>query len=353
MADAEEQDVYNNSHRAFLQAFLARSVLTLEEIKPILAAVLSAQDRRRPTLPNDITEPDLSAFLAIINTRLAPLDFEIRSTHSQHDRTRIYALVNTTSDALTQLATTHSPDEIAYVKRLLDAMFETYNTRKREVLAVTSMQARQLAKAPSSISRLSRGGGENDEEEGDIAQTQGSAGQGITIAAAEKVIDAMVEEGWFEKSRAAYYSLSARALMELRGWLRDTYNEMPVEGEEGEAVIRIRDCEACMEIVTVGQRCSNPSCPCRLHNICTQRFFAAQPRHCPRCKAEWTGTDFVGEKAATGSNAARSGAARSSAARSSTARSSTISSQRTMMRTNGDVESDEEQGGEEEEEEEE
>jgi RING-like domain len=51
-----------------------------------------------------------------------------------------------------------------------------------------------------------------------------------------------------------------------------------------------------------GQRCSNRDCPCRLHNICTQHFFRSQPnnRRCPRCKAEWTGRDFVGEKAATG-----------------------------------------------------
>jgi hypothetical protein len=34
---------YNNAHRAFLQAFLAKSVMTVEEIKPVLAGVLSAQ----------------------------------------------------------------------------------------------------------------------------------------------------------------------------------------------------------------------------------------------------------------------------------------------------------------------
>ena len=33
---------YNNSHRAFLQAFLARSVLAFDEAKPILAAIMSA-----------------------------------------------------------------------------------------------------------------------------------------------------------------------------------------------------------------------------------------------------------------------------------------------------------------------
>ena len=33
---------YNNANRAFLQAFIARSTLTFEEAKPILAAILTA-----------------------------------------------------------------------------------------------------------------------------------------------------------------------------------------------------------------------------------------------------------------------------------------------------------------------
>ena len=41
--DGESQ--YNNCNRAFLQAFLARSILTLDEAKPILAAILTAHGR--------------------------------------------------------------------------------------------------------------------------------------------------------------------------------------------------------------------------------------------------------------------------------------------------------------------
>jgi hypothetical protein len=39
--DGSDQRDYNNSHRAFLQAFIARSVMTFEEAKPILAKILS------------------------------------------------------------------------------------------------------------------------------------------------------------------------------------------------------------------------------------------------------------------------------------------------------------------------
>lgn len=38
-------DEYNNGNRAFLQAFLARSVLTLDQAKPILAAISTAHGR--------------------------------------------------------------------------------------------------------------------------------------------------------------------------------------------------------------------------------------------------------------------------------------------------------------------
>ena len=46
MSDDEEEEArYNNTNRAFLQAFLARSTLTLEEAKPILAAIFTAHGK--------------------------------------------------------------------------------------------------------------------------------------------------------------------------------------------------------------------------------------------------------------------------------------------------------------------
>lgn len=42
-SDFGDSGAYDNSHRAFLQAFFARSVLTFEEAKPILAAILTAR----------------------------------------------------------------------------------------------------------------------------------------------------------------------------------------------------------------------------------------------------------------------------------------------------------------------
>lgn len=147
--------------------------------------------------------------------------------------------MNSTSDPITQLATIHTADEISFLKRVLDAMFETYNTPRHEIMAITSMQALRLVKAPAEDRRQTQNGSE----------TQGSAGQNLTIMQAEKMLKTLVEEGWFEKSRG-FYSLSPRALMELRGWLTETYNDM--DGDEGdeERVLRIKTCFACKEIIT-------------------------------------------------------------------------------------------------------
>ena len=151
--------------------------------------------------------------------------------------------MNSTSDPIIQLATIHTADEISYLKRVLDAMFETYNTQRHEIMAITSMQALRLSKASESSRRVTQNG----------STTQGSGGQGLTLAEAEKMLKTLVDEGWFEKSRKGFYSLSPRALMELRGWLIETYNEVEEEDEDDdqEMMQRIKQCAACKDIVTV------------------------------------------------------------------------------------------------------
>lgn len=206
---------------------------------------------KRETLPEDVTETDFNAYVTAANNAISPFDLEIRSTFHQTTRKRVFALVNSTSDPITQLATTHSADEISFLKRVLDAMFETYNTPRHEVMAITSMQAVRLHKPPSEDRRETQNG----------SATQGSAGQGLTMMQAEKMLKTLVEEGWFEKSRKGYYSLSPRALMELRGWLMESYNDAGDEDEDGDGqhAMKIKQCYACREIITIVSILINPS----------------------------------------------------------------------------------------------
>ncbi|KAI9778822.1 MAG: hypothetical protein M1835_004833 [Candelina submexicana] len=306
-----EEAHYNDTNRAFLQAFLSRSVLTLKEAKPILAAIFTAHDDRE-TLPEDVTEADFNSYITSANRAISAFDLEIRSTYSQNDKTRIYALVNTTSDSITQLATTHTADEISFVKRVLDAMFLTNNTPRQELCAVSSMQAVRLHKNPSANSRVSNGVVEL-EGNGDVSVGVGAGGQGLSIVQAEKVLAGMVEEGWFERSKAGFFTLSARGLMELRGWLLETYNHGGEEEEDGEGEgDRVKLCFACREIITVlflgGYRDNGV----RVEN---------REKKCPICKREWTGNDFVGEKVITTSERYLQGKRRSGIASSQARRS--------------------------------
>ncbi|TID24809.1 DNA repair protein Nse1 [Venturia nashicola] len=289
MASPGPDGHYHNGHRAFLQAFLARPTLTFDDAKPILAKIMSIHERRS-ILPNDVTYQDFESYINTINLAAEDYEYEIRSTYPQkanrrsHD-SRLYSLVNTTSDPQTQLATSYTPDEIAFVKRVLDAMFDTNNTQNKEVMAVKGMDALRLAKPPR----------ERESAVGSTQNTQVTNPTGITQDRAEKLLGELVQEHRFERSRAGFYSLSPRQLMELRGWLVETYNE---EEEEWQ---RIKTCDGCKEIVTVGLRCTNRECPSRFHDFCANAFFRTRTdKKCPTCKTDWTGDKFVGERAVGG-----------------------------------------------------
>ncbi|KAH8601599.1 Nse1 non-SMC component of SMC5-6 complex-domain-containing protein [Bisporella sp. PMI_857] len=284
MSDDEgDHSHYNNGNRAFLQAVMARGTITMKEGQLLLAEIFSIQEGRRVDADN-VTSQDFATYIAAANSALSPFDYEISSAQHQLTKTRIWAVTNLQSDAMTQLATTHSPEEIGYIKRVLDAMFETYNTKRREVMAITSMQA--LKKEVVKPRR-------EDVEEGM------QEGRGLTVQEAEKCLGQLVGEGWLELSRDSYYSLTPRALMELRGWLVATYNSNEEEEEEGGQ--KIKFCEACKEIVTIGQRCAEVECPMRLHDVCLGAFWKSKPnKQCPKCKTEWIeDRHYVGQRCIT------------------------------------------------------
>lgn len=291
------RDDYTNVNRAFLQAFMSRRVLKHNDIKPIILSILTADADGDPEAEpelEDITDHVVASYITIANTAIHDYDLEIRSTLDQRDRTRLYALVNTASDELTQVATTHTADEIAFLKRVLDHMFDVNNTPSAEIMAISTFDALRLNKNPSDQTQTQ-------------TQTQTGGGAGLTKIQAEDALAAFVDEGWLERSQAGWYSLTPRALMELASYLTLTYN-VPAEEDDsdeggtrsGTVVERIKQCYGCKEIITVGLRCQTRACNFRLHNACADQYFRAQrgQMECPTCGAEWTGRNLVGEGAA-------------------------------------------------------
>lgn len=280
---------YDDSHRALVQAFFSRHVLTVNELKPLIAAIMSVADMEQEFSASQITDGMVSEFIGDTNDQLSRFDFEIRSTRDQIDRSTIYVLVNTASDSIIQGATTHSADEIAFFRRLLDAMFETNNTINAEVFAVSTNDAIHLNKNPL------KEPGEQPED-----GTQVSSG-GLTLKGAEEALGVFVKEGWLMRSKAEWYSLAPRGLIELSIYITQTYNDEDDEDDEENPVpkrAKVKTCHACRDLLTVGQRCEKLSCDIRMHNPCAKQFFRDHRKKCPGCQEPWTGNVPVGEAAA-------------------------------------------------------
>lgn len=290
---------YSDAHRAFLHAFMARGTLTFPEARKIIAAIGSAYRGESQVDPGYITMDIFDNFIRIAREAVEPLDFDIRNTRDQvRGGERVWAFINAHSDPATQLSTTRSPEEVAYIKRLLDAMFDTYNTPRMEVMAVDEGQALRVSRPPRRQSNVhgnnesDDGGGENNEAPASTA----AADRGLKHSEVLSLLSSLVAEGWLEKSRDGFYRLSPRSLMELWSWLMATYNDPDSDA----AWQRIKFCESCKEIVTYGQRCNEPDCTVRLHDICEEAFWRTRPdRKCPKCRKPWEGNHFVGERAVT------------------------------------------------------
>ena len=282
---------YDDTNRAFLQALMGRGCLTLAQGQHILAAIFSAKGE--DVKPDAVTREDLEAYINAASDAVSSYDYQIRSSLHQVTKERSWALVNTASDPTTQLATTFTADEISFIKRVLDAIFDTYNTPRMEKMCVTMQEATALSRPPRHAP---------DPVTGEATQTS-SADRGLRHSDVHRVMDELVASGWLEKSPDGFYAPAPRALMELRTWLLDTYNDPDAPADEWQ---RIKSCEGCREVVTHGQRCAERDCPARIHDICEEALWRARrARTCPRCEREWKGDKFVGERAITSTKAYR------------------------------------------------
>lgn len=246
---------YSDTNRAFLQAFMARRLLSRAQAEEVLEQL--GQEKG-----------ELPAFVSAANAKLHALDMEIRQCRDQLCGGTVFVLVNTVSDEWSQLATLHKAEEIALMKVLLEEMFEANNQgHAKESMAVSGVRALNLA-----------------------------LGTGMKMQKVQETLDEFVEEGWLRRTDSDYYTLSTRGLMELQPYLLQTFNEPADDNEEADEIApQIKLCFVCGDMVTLGQRCRNPSCFLRLHNHCATQLFAASQRPaCPKCTSTWSASNKVG-----------------------------------------------------------
>jgi non-structural maintenance of chromosomes element 1 len=111
------------------------------------------------------------------------------------------------------------------MRGLLEAIFDTSNSLHEEIFAIRSTDASNLCSRHY-----------------------------LTKTAGELAVQTFIREGWLEKSPNGFITLSERGLLELKGYLMQTYNDMDEgedeEGGEGGRVDKMRTCHACQEIIT-------------------------------------------------------------------------------------------------------
>ena len=191
--------------QCLLQTFLSQNALTEINLRAVVGQLLHQGS-------SDVSRADVLQEVDRLNEEIADLDIEIRRTILQVDCSDVWVLCNTTSDAITQLATVHNANEIGFFKNLLTCMFVKNNTHRSEIFAVPTMEAL------------------NEAQEAKLSKSQ-----------AQTALKKFVAESWLSKSPSGFYTLTARSLVELQGYLKDNFGD-PVDEQSA-----LRTCHACKE----------------------------------------------------------------------------------------------------------
>ncbi len=334
---------YNDGNRAFLQALMAHGALTFRHAQHVVAAVQNVErgaDNASLLAPEDITENDVRRYVSRAKAALAPLDFDVRTAvderHGERDHKnnrpeQLWVLTSTDPDPRAHLAVLFAPRKLAFVHRLLVALFDTLNTPRMEALCVTEQQALRLSRPPREAREDGLAG---------AAGAAGAADKGLKHSVVLALLASLVRQDWLARSTSdtlfggtgsagGFYSLTTRALLELEPFLVATFNDPDAPPSTGaNAWQRIKYCSACRELVTKGLRCGTPTCMLRLHDRCEEPFWrtqvAARRRNrrgrddaggdtrptCPHCHEPWGKYEdaegnvagklhFIGERAIT------------------------------------------------------
>ncbi|ORY38856.1 hypothetical protein BCR33DRAFT_853824 [Rhizoclosmatium globosum] len=184
--------------------------------------------------------------VAAANAALAHIDLVLAEAVHPLSGVKHFAVVNAAADDPAQLAT-------AFPRRTCprETNHKSNRHKRRRVFSIHSHDALRLASALK-----------------------------LKASDAERVLDSLVSNSWLTKENS-FLSLSLRALMELKAFLRDEFEDFCL------------NCSVCKEIVTTHyERCSTATCPGRLHKFCAGVYFnAGNARKCPHegCGAAWEG----------------------------------------------------------------
>ncbi|KAG2176675.1 hypothetical protein INT44_007339 [Umbelopsis vinacea] len=241
-----EMAEYNGTHRLFMQSMLSHRILKESQAEVIYEKICDMLN---------VEKADFGDLVAVINKEISDVDLALRRTVDEYDSSAIIALVNTRGDEVAQLATTYSANEIGFFKRVLELIV----TADDEAFSLSSMAA--IREGPKLKPALSQ-------------------------RETEELLNKLVADKWLMRRRDGYYVLHMRSIIELQNYLKETFEN------------EIHECLMCMEIVTVGERCSQGRCEVRLHSHCAAGYFPEQDNgseiKCPTCGTTWARDSTIG-----------------------------------------------------------
>lgn len=256
--------IYTNVERALLQYIISVGSAREESLTSVHTKLKQTDDEDL-ALIDGLKERRLDETIEKINDKLHLLGYEIAKAKSQETQEINYVFINTIADAPAKISTTHSPKEIEVIKKIIEKIIVECED---ESFVITSSEALKICSRSAQL----------------------SASEG------EHLLRELVNEGWLNRSNKGRYSLSIRALTELKRTLIDKYGIRSRTSPEGHVTL----CTGCNEIVTSGVRCFSDSCFIKFHSECQGHYFRAKGTKCPNdeCTVDWAedGPRPVGEK---------------------------------------------------------
>lgn len=254
----ENQFIYTDAEKALLQYIISLGSVREEDLSRIYTKLKECETPHQEIALENIPgfkERKLDETIEKINDRLHLLGYEVTKSKSQETQELYYVYINTVSDAPSKISTTHSPKEIDVIKKIIEKIIVECED---ESFVITNSDALRIC---SSAAQMSASEGEH-------------------------FLKQLVDEGWFNRSKKGRYSLSIRALAELKRTLIDQYGVRSEDNAEGQVTL----CKGCNEIVTNGVRCFSNPCFIKFHTQCQNHYFRAKGTKCPNasCTVDWS-----------------------------------------------------------------
>ena len=227
---------YGNQHRLFLQQLISRRLVSDNDLQKLYQKCCEAYAVAAPV-------DGLTDFVYSVNKALEPLFMEIRRGQSEEDGDIYYALVNCTEDEQSKLATEYNPQEVEYIKKILESIIIS------DEGCVSSIDLINLAS--------------------DLTKR-------MTAQAAETIMNQLLSQHWLTESHGQH-SLGPRALIELGQYIKKNFKDA------------VSECIMCQDMVIRGDVCLH--CGVKIHRYCASNYYKdtiAGDRKCPSCKEEWT-----------------------------------------------------------------